>query len=124
MPHTVGIRHFRPHSRELATAHKILPSTHSDSLFRNNRLQGRRNEMADIEKNGDISRDRSLEDSQTSTAELNSGSPVAKSELDTLNRIESATSAVYDPASRVPTNASRESGIIGIDRQIVTELII
>lgn len=80
--------------------------------------------MADIEKNGDISRDRSLEDSQTSTAELNSGSPVAKSELDTLNRIESATSAVYDPASRVPTNASRESGIIGIDRQIVTELII
>ena len=79
--------------------------------------------MTDIEKNGDISRERSLEDSQTSTAELNSGSPVAKSELDTLSRIESATSAVYDPASRVPTNASRESGIIGIDRQFVTELI-
>ena len=80
--------------------------------------------MTDIEKNGDISRERSLEDSQTSTAELNSGSPVAKSELDTLSRIESATSAVYDPASRVPTNASRESGIIGIDRQFVTGLIL
>jgi hypothetical protein len=80
--------------------------------------------MIDIERNGDISRERSLEDSQTSTAELNSGSPVAKSELDTLSRIESATSAVYDPASRVPTNASRESGIIGIDRQFVTGLIL
>jgi hypothetical protein len=75
----------------------------------------------DVEKIGEISRERSLEHSQTSTAELNSGSPVAKSELDTLGRIESATSAVYDPASRVPTNASRESGIVGKCRHIVWE---
>lgn len=68
----------------------------------------------DLEKSADnVSRKISLGDSQGSSAELNSGSPVAKSELDTLSRIESTTSAVYDPMSRVPTNASRESGIVG-----------
>jgi hypothetical protein len=75
----------------------------------------------DLEKSGDIndvSRERSLEDSQTSSAELNSGSPVAKVEMDSLSRIESTTSAVYDPMSRVPTNASRESGIIGTCRTV------
>jgi hypothetical protein len=36
-----------------------------------------------------------------------------KEESSTLSRIESA---VYDPASKVPTNATRESGIIGIQR--------
>jgi multidrug resistance protein len=41
-------------------------------------------------------------------------SPVAGIEMKTLSRIESATSAAFDPASRVPTNASRESGVIGI----------
>jgi hypothetical protein len=33
---------------------------------------------------------------------------------ETLSRIESSTSAVFDIASRVPTNATIESGIIGI----------
>jgi hypothetical protein len=62
----------------------------------------------------DFATEQKLDSSQASSAELSSGSPVAKSELDSLSRIESATSAVYDPASRVPTNASRESGIIGM----------
>lgn len=48
--------------------------------------------------------------SLVSTAELTTA---AKAELDALSRIESTTS-VFDPASRVPTNASRESGIIGM----------
>ena len=63
-----------------------------------------------------IQREKSLENSQAPSTEFNHASPSAKltNDEDTLSRIESATSAVYDPASRVPTNASRESGIIGI----------
>lgn len=68
----------------------------------------------DLEKSADnVESERSIEESQASSAELDSGSPVAKSEMEALRRIESTTSAVYDPMSRVPTNASRESGIIG-----------
>lgn len=68
----------------------------------------------DLEKSADnVESERSIEESQASSAELVSGSPVAKSEMEALRRIESTTSAVYDPMSRVPTNASRESGIIG-----------
>jgi len=40
-------------------------------------------------------------------------SPVAMAEMAELNRIESAQG--FDTASRVPTNASRESGIIGMN---------
>jgi len=68
----------------------------------------------DLEKSADnLESKRSIEESQASSAELDSGSPVTKSEMEALRRIESTTSAVYDPMSRVPTNASRESGIIG-----------
>ena len=65
-------------------------------------------------------REKSLEKSHTSgsSTEFNHASSslgnLTKEEDQVLSRIESAASAVYDPASKVPTNASRESGIIGI----------
>ena len=67
----------------------------------------------------DIQREISLENSQTSGSSTESNHPSSlpgklTNEEDGLSRIESATSAIYDPASRIPTNAPRESGIIGI----------
>jgi len=61
-------------------------------------------------------RAKSLENSQSSSTEFNApSSPIEgkTTEEDVLSRVESVAS-VYDPASRVPTNASRESGIVGI----------
>ena len=61
-------------------------------------------------------RAKSLENSQTSSTEFNGpSSPITgkTTEEDALSRVESVASA-FDPASRVPTNASRESGIVGI----------
>jgi len=60
-------------------------------------------------------RTKSLENSQTSSTEFNApSSPVTEktTEEDLLSRVDSVPS-VYDPATRVPTNASRESGIVG-----------
>jgi len=74
-------------------------------------------EKQDRRSNGEkeTSTEGSPDMSLVSTAELSTAaeSPAAKAELDALSRIESTTS-VFDPASRVPTNASRESGIIGM----------
>lgn len=72
----------------------------------------------DLEKfpAGEEIRGKSLENSQTSSTEFNSSvsnTDKIPSEEDALSRVESAASVAYDPASRVPTNASRESGIIG-----------
>ena len=68
-------------------------------------------------------RGKSLENSQTSSTEFNSSSDHShtdklptETEEDVLSRVESVASAAFDPASRVPTNASRESGIIGTFR--------
>lgn len=65
-----------------------------------------------------IVRVKSIENSQSSSTE-STGQPrgLASEKLDaeSLARIESVTSAIYDPAARIPTNASRESGIIGTD---------
>jgi hypothetical protein len=69
----------------------------------------------------EIQREKSLENSQTSSTEDNHSislaGKLALREI-TLSRNESATNAVYDPASKVPTNASRESGIIGFSATI------
>lgn len=69
-------------------------------------------------------RGKSLENSHTSFTECNSSSDHSRrtdklpteTEEDALSRVESVASAAFDPASRVPTNASRESGIIGTFR--------
>src|SRR5271163_691674 len=68
-------------------------------------------------------RGKSLENSHTSSTEFNSSSDHSRTdklptetEEDALSRVESVASAAFDPASRVPTNASRESGIIGTFR--------
>jgi hypothetical protein len=55
------------------------------------------------------------ETSQNSQMSSDVGSPPDKlaDDRESLSRIESTTSTVFDIASRVPTNASRESGIIG-----------
>lgn len=75
--------------------------------------QHRSSSSMDLEKH--VTPDEIEASMASSSAELNSGSPVAKAELDTLSRIESTTSTVFDLASRVPTNiSSRDSGIIGI----------
>lgn len=74
--------------------------------------QHRSSSSMDLEKH--VTPDEVEASQASSSAELNAGSPVAKAELDTLSRIESTTSTVFDPASRVPTNiSSRETGIIG-----------
>jgi hypothetical protein len=74
--------------------------------------QYRASSSMDLEKH--ITPDEVEQSQASSSAELNTQSPNTKHELDTLSRIESATSTVFDPASRVPTNiSSRESGIIG-----------
>ena len=65
-----------------------------------------------------IVRERSIENSQDSSTELTDqtrGLASEKLDPESLSRIESVASAIYDPASRIPTNASRESGIIGTD---------
>jgi hypothetical protein len=70
----------------------------------------------DLEKEYDQDREKSGGESLSSSGELNSpsiGNRRLLEEQDALSRVESATSAVFDIASRVPTNASRESGIIG-----------
>jgi hypothetical protein len=61
----------------------------------------------------------SLKNSQTSgsLAEVNRPSSLpGKLTTEGDNALSRITSAVYDPASRVPTNATIESGIIGIQR--------
>jgi len=63
-------------------------------------------------------RGKGLENSQTSSTEFNAPSDLSHTEKgptedDELSRVESVASTVFDLASRVPTNASRESGIIG-----------
>ena len=69
----------------------------------------------DLEKQiTDIS-DAHREESHDSSMAVDGGMPEKLAEeQDKLSRVESAASAVFDPASIVPTNASRESGIIGI----------
>jgi len=86
--------------------------------------------QVDMEKlNGeasDIQRGKGLENSPTSSTGEHDGSPLTGKlalEEDTVSRNESTTSAVYDPASKVPTNASRESGIIGFPPQFEYKLM-
>jgi hypothetical protein len=67
-------------------------------------------EAVDLEKyTVDIDREKGLEDTNSISENL-------ADEEDKLSQDEIATSAVYDPASKVPTNAPRESGIIGISQ--------
>jgi hypothetical protein len=72
---------------------------------------------------GGDEREKSIENSQFElTTELKSTSAtssaaesnkIGRDEEEALSRIESAASAVYDPASRVPTNVSLDTGIVG-----------
>jgi len=98
------------------TEEKARTAPHPDIMS-----QHTHNSSIDLEKqNGRVETDNGASESPdmsiASTAQLKlaAESPVAKAELDSLSRIESATSVAFDPASRVPTNASRESGIIGM----------
>jgi hypothetical protein len=72
---------------------------------------------------GGDEREKSMENSQFElTTELKSTSATSSAaesnkiggdEEEVLSPIESATSAAYDPASRVPTNVSLDTGIVG-----------
>lgn len=77
-------------------------------------LEGNTIDLEKRDSNLDAHHEHSQDNSQTSS---DVGSPPTKVAADTesLSRIESAQSGVFDIASRVPTNASRESGIVGTD---------
>jgi hypothetical protein len=68
-------------------------------------------------------REKSIENSQfelttefkstSATSSAAESNEIGGDEEEVLSRIESATSAAYDPASRVPTNVSLDTGIVG-----------
>jgi hypothetical protein len=74
------------------------------------------NNSIDLEKRAASAENAQRETSQNSQMSSDAGSPPDKlaEDRESLSRIESAASTVFDIAARVPTNASRESGIIGM----------
>lgn len=68
------------------------------------------------DETGSVQRENGPQNSHLSSAEISAGLASEKLSKDesTISHVESTTSAAFDPAARVPTIASRDSGIIGM----------